>query len=114
MYGIRVKDNIIIFLQSIERVGFHYGILLVLVEDIDLAEIGISLIDIVNANQFILITDRKLLRGVRAVNDHSGPEDTVIEIITVLIFTVRDRRNELYALFVILCVDIEKNAVLPS
>ena len=61
--GICKQNNIVIFLQSIEWVGLHYGVFLILIEDIDLSEIRISFVDIVNTDQLSLIADRKLLWG---------------------------------------------------
>ena len=59
--GIRVENNIVVLLQSVQRVGLYDRILFILVEDVDLPEIGISLVDIVDPDQLILLFQCKLL-----------------------------------------------------
>ena len=62
MNGACIQDNVVIFLKPVKRVGLHDGIFFVLMENIDLTEIRISLVDIIYADQFVLLADRILFR----------------------------------------------------
>ena len=94
MDRIRVQDDVIVFLKAIGGIGLHDRILFVLVIDGDLPEIGIPLIDIVDTDELRLLAKRELVRRVGAVKDRSCAQNAVVEIITVLILAVRNRRNE--------------------
>ena len=112
MYGIRIEHDVVVFLQAISGIGLNDRVFFVLVIDGYLPEIRIPLVDIVDADELGLVPESELIRGIGAVQDLSGAQDAVIEIIAVFIFAVRDCRHELDALLILLRVHFEQDAFL--
>ena len=90
-YRRTVQYNIVIYIQAIGRIGFYDGILVILIQNIDLLEVSISLIHIIHTDQCCTLAYRIGLLAVCLVQDISGLQHRSIHVVHAFIFIVAVR-----------------------